>query len=786
MNLLIFLIIFKEGIIEGLVRDRETKKPIPFAFIIVEEIKKTAYSDENGKYIIKNIPEGSYTIKCGSTGYKTALKFKIFVHSNRITQVNFELEEIVYELKEIEVTAEPFSKSEIESPSSHEFSFSETYYKAGTFSDIQRATQFLPSVTGRDNLNEIVVRGGNPDENLIVIDNFAIPNLSYLPIFGSSGGGVFILDEWMLEDFKFHYGIIPVKYDKISSILEIDMKKGSSEKTQMELEPEIGGFRAHIEGPLFNKNNTFNILAGISDNLWIIRMMEKISPDINKALKEIGIPEKLLLTTTQGKISLNYKKLLIELIGIFGGNHLIIKSLPYKNFSIDLDDKNYTYLFGTNIYKFFNIGYTLLNFGINSTRWSWINRRSDNYNMTLKNHSNIFTYNFRLENKIRKNFFEILSGFEYKLRKFNYIFSSYPDSLFYYEYSQINPDSVIDSTLIEVRKTDINSLNWDYKLSSYTEIKLNLWKITLNTGSRFDYFNSKEKSFGPRFKFSYPLKISSTPLYINFGAGRCYQLPNEIILYLNPENKKLKPYFADIYIGGFNFLFKKNLKISTEFYFKNYKGVPVNKAYITPEPNDFSTIYLSEGKSYTKGMDVYIQKKFIGNLSFSLAYSHSYSYKLDLRNGEWVKNDFDQRNIFGFFLSYKVNYRNFEWFKKMEENKFYKIINWIPVVNFITILFDDEVVYSTSFRYSSGLPHTPKTYLKEFKRWVILEETEINSELLPYFMRIDFRINKINLNSKFFGIPCNSEMYIEFINITNRKNIYDYFYVDKTKEKITL
>lgn len=787
MIFLIFLIVLNEGKILGFIRDKETKKPIAFAWVMVEEIKKVAYSDTHGKYVISGIPEGSYTIKAGCTGYKTDLKFKVFVYSKRITELNFELEEIIYELKEVEITASPFSKSEVESPSTHEFSFYEAYHKAGTFYDIQRSVQYLPSVLGRDNVNEIVVRGGNPDENLIVIDNFDISNLNYLPIFGSSGGGVFIFDELLLENLKFYYGIIPVRYDKISSVLEINMKKGNIEKVQTELEPEIGGFRFHIEGPLRNKNNSFNFLSGISDNLWIIRMIKKLSPESKEVLKNIGIPEKLVLSTFQGKISSNYKNCSIELIGIYGGNDLIIKQLPYKNFSIDLNNKNYTYLSGINIYRFYSSGYTLLNFGTNSNTWRWINRRNDSGEDVLRNYSSVNYYNLRLENKIKKNIWDILLGFEYKLRKFNYIFSSQPDSLFYYEYSPDNPDSVINKTLLEVRNTDINTLKWDYKTSFYLDMNLNILKASISIGSRFDYFNYlKERTYSPKIKFSYPLNLFNLPIYFNLGAGKGYQSPNENILYLNSENKKLKPYYAYTYLGGFNLLFKKDLKISLEVYLKSYKKVPVNKAYTTPEPNDWSTIYLSQGESYTKGLDVYVQKKFVENLSFNLGYSHSYSYKKDLRNNIWVPNDFDQRNMLGLFFSYRVIYRNLEWYKNIEKNKWHKILKWIPLLNLYTLLFNDETVYSISLRYSSGLPHTPKTYLKEYKRWVILEDTKINSELLPYFLRIDFRINAINLNTKFFGIPCNSEMYIEFINITNRKNIYDYFYVDQTKERVEI
>lgn len=67
----ITLPIYTQNNINGTVLDNNTGEPIPFANIYFPELEKGGLSDENGKYIINNLPSGTYKVICSIIGYES-------------------------------------------------------------------------------------------------------------------------------------------------------------------------------------------------------------------------------------------------------------------------------------------------------------------------------------------------------------------------------------------------------------------------------------------------------------------------------------------------------------------------------------------------------------------------------------------------------------------------------------------------------------------------------------------------------------------------------------------
>ena len=122
----------------------------------------------------------------------------------------------------------------------------------------------------------------------------------------------------------------------------------------------------------------------------------------------------------------------------------------------------------------------------------------------------------------------------------------------------------------------------------------------------------------------------------------------------------------------------------------------------------------------------------------------------------------------------------------MRKSKWFKVVQWTPILNLMTAFIDDEAVYGFSVRYADGRPYTPLTYSREYRRWRLLEGTPINSKRLPPYFRLDLRFHTISGVSKLFGKTYNTESYIEFINITNHKNVYGYYWDNANARKIAI
>jgi len=97
---------------------------------------------------------------------------------------------------------------------------------AGTFGDPSRFIQMLPGVVSdNDQRNDFLVRGGNPSENLFVIDNIEIPSINQLALSDTTGGFVSMIDNAAVRHMTLHTDAYDSKFDqRLSSVLEISTR----------------------------------------------------------------------------------------------------------------------------------------------------------------------------------------------------------------------------------------------------------------------------------------------------------------------------------------------------------------------------------------------------------------------------------------------------------------------------------------------------------------------------------------------------------------------------------
>jgi hypothetical protein len=114
---------------------------------------------------------------------------------------------------------------------------------AGTFGDPSRFMQLLPGVVSdNDQYNDFIVRGGNPDENLFIVDNIEVPSINQLALSDTTGGFVSMIDNAAIQQMTLHTDAYDSKYDqRLSSVVEFSTRPEGTIVPHSESEIGIAG-----------------------------------------------------------------------------------------------------------------------------------------------------------------------------------------------------------------------------------------------------------------------------------------------------------------------------------------------------------------------------------------------------------------------------------------------------------------------------------------------------------------------------------------------------------------
>jgi len=283
LSLLFFLFAFSvfsqdKATISGYIKDARNGESLIGATISKSGANVGASANEYGFFSL-TLPKGEHVIAVSIIGYRT---YTFSVNLDKSITKNFELEEEGKELDEVEITAEAADKN----VKSVEMSVAKLDIKQinkipallGEV-DVIRAIQLLPGVTtvgeGASGFN---VRGGNIDQNLILLDEAPVYNSSHLFGFFS------VFNPDAVKDVKLIKGGIPSHYGgRVSSILDVRMKEGNSKK--MAVNGGIGTIfsRLSIEAPIIKDKMSFIIAARRSYIDALVKPFLKKTSPLKKA-----------------------------------------------------------------------------------------------------------------------------------------------------------------------------------------------------------------------------------------------------------------------------------------------------------------------------------------------------------------------------------------------------------------------------------------------------------------------------------------------------------------------
>ena len=245
-----------EYTVEGFVIDDSTRATLPGAVIRIPELDQNSTTDPKGRFEFE-VPEGKYRFEVSYIGYQDQNQL---VEVNGEKRINLRLKpsslttgavQILGEQKDANIDATQMSKVEMDV---------ENIEKLPSLLgevDILRTLKLLPGVrSGGNGSSGLSIRGGAPDQNLVMLDDAVIYRPSHLFGFFSVFNGAAI------DDVELYKGAIPARYGgRLSSVIDVGMKKGAMDRFRASGGIGLLSSRISLQGPI-KKDTTSILLAG--------------------------------------------------------------------------------------------------------------------------------------------------------------------------------------------------------------------------------------------------------------------------------------------------------------------------------------------------------------------------------------------------------------------------------------------------------------------------------------------------------------------------------------------
>ena len=240
----------------GYVKDSLTGETLIGANIQAKADSKGATSNQYGFYSI-TLKNGSYQLACSFIGYQTK---EMIIDFNSNIQQNILLRSNSSIVSEVTVTGKRRDNN-VKTAQMGKIDLSVAQAKAlpaflGEV-DILKTLQLLPGVRNAGEGNAgFYVRGGGPDQNLILLDDAVVYNTGHLFGFFS------IFNADAIKNVTLIKGGMPAQYGgRLSSVVDISMKDGNANKTEVDAGIGLIASRFSIQGPLIKNKATFIVSA---------------------------------------------------------------------------------------------------------------------------------------------------------------------------------------------------------------------------------------------------------------------------------------------------------------------------------------------------------------------------------------------------------------------------------------------------------------------------------------------------------------------------------------------
>jgi|LakMenE01Jun11ns_1017448.scaffolds.fasta_scaffold9957157_1 hypothetical protein len=734
--------------LSGYVEDSKTGEKL-FGVNIYTNSNSGVVTNEYGYYSL-TLEEGQHIVYLSYIGFNTIEK-KVDIKTN--LKLDFKLEENSFNLNEVVISS---TKKENKVKSNE---MSVNTLKSSTIKklpailgepDVIKSIQLLPGVSSVNEASSgFNVRGGNADQNLILLDEATIYNASHLFGFFS------VFNSDAIKDVKLYKGGIPSTYGgRLSSVLDVRQREGNKKEFNGEAGVGLILSRVLVEGPI--KKDSLGIgkgsymFAGRRSYVDAFTFLDSdfkdnvlFFYDLNlKANYDLNEKNKIFVSGYFGRDRFELPKF----IGTSWGN--AIGTIRWTN---NINEK----LFFQSSFIFSNYDYSLDNLRSGS-EFQW-NSNITNFNFkpkltwyasskaTIKNGIDITHYKFnpgRISPIGSSNIVAEKFQNNYALENGAYIDAEYEVTqkislqlgLRFSNFMRLGNES------IRLYETG-NPLFFNSQLNVYEENELTSFK-KYSSNEVIKQFNNLEPRFSMRYliddKNSFKTSYNRMYQYIHLVTNTTSPTPLDV---WTPSGPYIKPQYADQFaIGYFKNIKESSYDFSVEAYYKKLSNVTDFKdgADLLFREDVETQIIQGEGRAY--GIEFLLNKN-KGNLTGWLSYTISRSENRinGINNGEFYANNADQLHRLNLVGLLKTNTR------------------WD---------------FGGVFTFSTGRPVTYPTGRYEQNGLVVADYSNRNANRLPVYHRLDI---SATLNPKKDSNRTGKWIF-SIANLYNRQNAASIFF----------
>lgn len=634
--------------ISGYVREKGSRELLPGVNIYLPELKAGTTTNNYGFYSV-TIPEGKYEVRYSFIGYQSVI---VSVELNKDYELNIDLASSL-NLSEVIISAE---KAERISESSRMSMISLPVHQIKNLpallgeKDVFKALQLMPGVQkGSEGNSGIYVRGGGPDQNLIILDDAPVYNASHLFGFFS------IFNGDALKSVELTKGGFPARYGgRLSSVIEMTMKDGNKQKFSGEAGIGLISSRLVLEGPIKKDTASFLISAR---RTYIDALVRPFMNEEGKA--------GYYFYDLNAKLNYDFSpKNKLYLSGYFGRDKFHVTTRDYYDNDNNYQSKaglywqnatgtlRWNHLFSNKIFANTSLIFSRYNLQIYSNEKGSSGEYSLEYNSGIRD----FALKYDLEYHISTTY-TLRAG----VQSTNHLFT---------------PSAIVekdDQALYEfMNKTTYNSM----ETGLYLENNFNFsGKVQLNAGLRLSHFIADKKNYlspEPRLSVNYLIqegisaKIAYAEMnqYIHLLSSTGVGLPTDLWV---PSTDRVSPQNSRQISGGLaKDLPAYNLTVTLEGYHKwsnkilGYK--PGASFLLLDDPTDAQNFTwqdnVTAGSGISYGGELLIHRK-TGKLSGWIGYTLSWTkLKFDEINfGKEFWARYDRRHDLSLVAIYTINDR---------------------------------------------------------------------------------------------------------------------------------
>lgn len=734
--------------VSGFIKNIETDEPVKNVKIRVYNKNIETTTDDNGYYSLE-VPTGTHIIVVETINAKGNNK-KIYISENGT--LDFNISQKTIGIKEIVITnkIQQKIKTSVVGATTIDLENMKNVPVLLGEQDVFKIATIMPGIkTTGEGSSGLNVRGGNADQNLILVDDISLYNPFHFLGFFSS------VNPYSLKSVTIYKGSIPVEYGgRLSSVIDLKTKKPVS--TKLSGEGGIGPVTSNLFVNVPVVKNKSAIIAGFRATYsdWILKSLK------DEQLKKSSASFYDFFTKYNHEINKNNS---IQASLYYSDDKFKITSDSLFNYNNRLLGINWEHKFSSKMSSQLLINNSDYKYGVDYSN------KIDN-KLSFKSGFNINETNAQLkfENKLNSKF-TVNYGLSSKLYKINPGFLNPKEAT-----SLIVPIDLINEKALEssaylkteAKLTEKLLINIGGRYTSFLYLGANTQRIYESGLPKNDatlietkeYKNNEViqqySGFEPRVSARYMLTNSlstkigydKTYQYIHLLSTNTTQTPTDI---WKLSDINVKPQIGEQFSIGFYKNLNEIYEISLEGYTKKSKNILDYKtgANIVLSNKIETELLQGQGKSY--GVELLIKKN-TGKLNGWIAYTYSRSFlKLDsqfsderVNNGAYFASNFDKPHDFNSVLNYKLTKR---------------------------------YSFSVNFVYQTGRPITYPIGKYTYANSEYTLYSDRNKFRIPDYYRVDFSFN-IEGSHKIKKLA-HSFWNISVYNLLGRNNPYSIYFI---------